>query len=68
MTILDQVAGPEIRTRALVVQRKTGLAVQLEITSDLRTSFLAWLERHDGTVGDFPSRIDQAPPKDLFFC
>lgn len=56
------VAGPEIRTRAIVVQQKTGRPVQFEITSDVRTSLLAWLERRRGTVEDyvFPSRIDYA--------
>lgn len=56
------VAGPEIRTRAIVVQQKTGRPVQFEITSDVRASLLAWLERRGGTVEDyaFPSRIDHA--------
>ncbi|MEP9374835.1 tyrosine-type recombinase/integrase [Mesorhizobium sp. KR1-2] len=57
--IRDLVAGPEIRTRAIVVQQKTGRPVQFEITSDVRASLLAWLERRRGTVDDyaFPSRI-----------
>ncbi len=57
--IRDLVAGPEIRTRAIVVQQKTGRPVQFEITSDVRASLLAWLERRGGTVDDyaFPSRI-----------
>ncbi len=62
--IRDVVAGPEIRTRAIVVQQKTGRPVQFEITSDVRASLLAWLERRGGTVEDyaFPSRIDHARP------
>jgi integrase len=57
--IRDLVAGPEIRTRAIVVQQKTGRPVHFEITSDVRASLLAWLERRRGTVDDyaFPSRI-----------
>jgi hypothetical protein len=39
------VTGPEIRTRAMVVQKKTGRPVQFELTSDVRTSLLSWLER-----------------------
>ncbi len=35
------VAGPEIRTRAIVVQRKTARPVQFEITSDVRASLLS---------------------------
>lgn len=60
--IRDVVAGPEIRTRAIVIQQKTGRPVQFESTSDVRTSLLAWLERRGGSVEDhvFPSRIDHA--------
>lgn len=56
------VTGPEIRTRSMVVQQKTGRPVQFEITSDARASLLTWLERRGGSVHDyaFPSRID--PP------
>lgn len=43
--IRDVVAEPEIRTRAIVIQQKTGRPVQFEITSDVRASLLAWLER-----------------------
>ena len=60
--IRDLVAGPEIRTRAIVVQQMTGRPVQFEITSDVRASLLAWLERRGGTIDDyaFPSRINHA--------
>ncbi|MCM2505496.1 tyrosine-type recombinase/integrase [Aureimonas altamirensis] len=60
--IRDVVSGPEIRTRAMVVQQKTGRPVQFEITNDVRASLLAWLERRGGTVEDyaFPSRVDHA--------
>jgi hypothetical protein len=36
------VSGPTIRTRAMVVQQKTGRPVQFEITADVRASLLAW--------------------------
>lgn len=54
------VTGCEIRTRATIVQQKTGRPVQFEITSEVRASLLAWLQRRGGTVDDyaFPSRID----------
>ena len=54
------VTGHEIRGRAMVIQQKTGRPVQFEITSDARTSLLAWLERRGGSVEDFafPSRAD----------
>lgn len=56
------VTGQEIRTRALVVQQKTGRPVQFEITAEVRASLLAWLERRGGTIDDyaFPSRVDHA--------
>jgi len=41
--VRDVVAGPEISTRALVVQQKTARPVQFEITSDVQASLLAWL-------------------------
>ena len=46
----------------MVVQQKTGRPVQFEITSEVRASLLAWLERRGGTVDDyaFPSRVDHA--------
>jgi len=54
------VSGKEIRKRAMVIQQKTGRPVQFEITSDVRASLFAWLERRGGTIDDFafPSRID----------
>lgn len=39
------VVGPEIRTRAIVIQQKTSRPVQFELMSDARSSLLAWLER-----------------------
>lgn len=60
LSIGDVVAGSDIRTRAIVVQKKTGRPVQFELTADVRASLLAWLERRGGAVGDyvFPSRVD----------
>ncbi|KAJ0343882.1 hypothetical protein COL154_014051, partial [Colletotrichum chrysophilum] len=58
----DVVAGSHIRTRAIIVQQKTGRPVQFELTADVRASLLAWLEHRGGSVADylFPSRIDHA--------
>lgn len=58
----DLVSGAEIRTRAIVVQQKTGRPVQFEITANVRASLLTWLERRGGSVDDyaFPSRVDHA--------
>jgi site-specific recombinase XerC len=58
----DLVSGGQIRTRAIIVQQKTGRPVQFELKDDARASLLAWLERRGGTIDDyaFPSRIDHA--------
>ena len=59
----DLVVGPDIRTRALVIQQKTGRHVQFEITADARASLAAWLQRR-GSAGDhvFPSRLNRGRP------
>lgn len=56
----DIVSGTDIRTRSIVIQQKTGRPVQFELTADVRSSLLAWLERRGGAVNDyvFPSRVD----------
>jgi len=62
MKIGDVVSGGQVRSRAIVVQRKTGRPVQFELLADARASLLAWLERRGGTLADyvFPSRINHA--------
>ena len=56
------VSGGRVRSRAIVVQRKTGRPVQFELLEPARASILAWLECRGGTLDDFvfPSRIDHA--------
>ena len=58
----DLVLGGQVRSRAIVVQAKTGKPVQFELMQDARASLLVWLERRGGTLADyvFPSRIDHA--------
>lgn len=60
MRIGDLVSSGQVRTRAIVMQQKTGRPVQFELLPDARASVLAWLERRGGTVDDyvFPSRVD----------
>lgn len=60
--ISDLVAGADIRTRAIVVQQKTGRPVQFERAADVRASLSAWLERRGGAMNDyvFPSWVDRA--------
>jgi len=60
----DVVAGEDVRSRAIVLQQKTGKPVQFELTADVRASLMSWLERRGGGVADylFPSRIDHNRP------
>lgn len=60
MKIGDIVSGGQLRTRAIVMQQKTGRPVEFEVLPDARASLLAWLEGRGGTVDDygFPSRVD----------
>ncbi|TCJ38389.1 tyrosine-type recombinase/integrase [Parafrankia sp. BMG5.11] len=59
--IADLVSGDAVRTRAMVIQQKTGRPVQFELTSDVRASLFAWLERRGGSLDQhvFPSRINR---------
>jgi integrase len=56
----DIVSGGRVRTRAIVVQQKTGRPVQFELLEAARTSILDWLEKRGGAPDEhvFPSRID----------
>src|SRR6185437_15353969 len=59
--ISELVSGGHIRSRAMVIQQKTGRPVQFELLEPARASILAWLERRGGALDDFafPSRTDQ---------
>lgn len=58
----DLVSDGHVRSRATVVQQKTGRPVQFELLEPARTTILAWLEQRGGALGDyaFPSRIDHS--------
>ena len=58
----DIASSGRIKSRAIVVQQKTGRPVQCELLEYARNSILAWLERRGGTLNDFvfPSRLDHA--------
>ena len=60
----DVVSGCEIRTRAIVVQQKTGRPVQFELTGDVRSSLLGWFAKRGGSIQDhvFPSGVDPTHP------
>ena len=56
----DIVCDRKVRTRAIVVQQKTGRPIQFELMDDARASLLRWLELRGGSLEDyaFPSRTD----------
>jgi len=56
------VIGPKTRTRAMVVQQKTGRRIAFELMSGAHASLLAWLEQRGGTVDAFafPSSINRS--------
>ncbi|AUW58748.1 integrase [Sphingobium sp. SCG-1] len=60
--ISDIVCDRRIRTRATVVQQKTGRPVQFELMDDARASLLKWLELRGGSLEEyaFPSRTDHS--------
>ena len=58
--ISDIVCDRKIRTRATVVQQKTGRPVQFELMDDARASLLKWLELR-GTPGISITRSEQSP-------
>jgi integrase len=58
----DLVSAGRVRSRAIVIQRKTGRPVQFELLEPARASILRWLDGRGGTLEDFafPSRINRA--------
>src|SRR5215217_4900411 len=63
----DLVSGGRVRSRAIVIQRKTGHLVQFELLEPARASVLAWLVCRGGTLDDFafPSRISRCSHQHL---
>ena len=64
LRVEDVMQGDQVRTRALVSQRKTGAPVQFEITEQARAAVATWV-RGKALVGSdwlFPSRVDKTKP------
>lgn len=61
LRIGDIASGNAVRSRALVVQQKTGRPVQFEIGETARESVAIWLRQRGGHASDyvFPSRIER---------
>jgi integrase len=64
LRVEDIMQGDQVRTRALVSQRKTGAPVQFEITEQARAAVAAWVGGRalQGSDWLFPSRVDTARP------
>jgi hypothetical protein len=58
LRVSDMLAGGVVRSRALIVQQKTGAPVRFEVTHGTRNSVLAWIRERGTGKGDFlsPSR------------
>lgn len=63
LKVNDVAAGGEVKSRAVIVQRKTSRPVQFEITEQTRTAIAGLLAKYDLRSGDFlfPSRLAASP-------
>jgi integrase len=61
LKVSDLVSGASVRSRVMIVQRKTGRPVQFEVTEQTRRSIASWIEkkRLGGNDWLFPSRSKQ---------
>src|SRR5450432_1499485 len=59
LRVEDVAAVGEVKTRAVIVQKKTGRPVQFEITEQTRVSVRALIQKHGLSGADFlfPSRL-----------
>lgn len=60
----DVLLSGRVRPRAIVIQKKTGLPVQFEITEQTRGTVMHWISKGGCRSGDylFPSRIGKSKP------
>ena len=63
MKVGDVAAGGAMKSRGIIVQKKTGRPVQFEITEQTRNAVGALIRRHDLSAQDylFPSRLADSP-------
>lgn len=64
LRVEDVMQADQVRTRALVSQRKTGAPVQFEITEQARAAIANWVRGRNLKGSDwlFPSRVDRTQP------
>src|SRR5687768_2984295 len=58
----DLVSGGRVRSRAIIVQRKTGRPVQFELLEPARASIFAWLELEAALSTSSPSPVGPTTP------
>lgn len=63
LKVSDILRGSRVLSRAMVIQQKTGLPVQFEITEQTRSAIEAWIEKAQLKYDDylFPSRNTESP-------
>lgn len=63
LKVSDVARGSHVLSRAMVIQQKTGLPVQFEITEQTRKAIEAWIEKANLRINDFlfPSRNSNSP-------
>ena len=63
MKVGDVAAGGAMKSRGIIIQKKTGRPVQFEITEQTRNAVGALIHRHDLSAQDylFPSRLADSP-------
>lgn len=63
LKVEDVAAGGEVKSRGIIIQKKTHRPVQFEITPQTRAAVLALMRRRDLRAGDylFPSRRATSP-------
>lgn len=63
LRVRDLMRGERICARAIVMQQKTNLPVQFEITEQTREALTAWIRRRSPRGDDFlfPSRVRRSP-------
>lgn len=62
LKISDVTSGNRVRSRAMVLQRKTGRPVQFEITEQTRRSIAAWIGEKQLSGDDWPMRKSGITP------
>lgn len=64
LRVEDVMQGDQVRTRALISQRKTGAPVQFEITEQARAALANWVKVRGLKPAEwlFPSRVNRTKP------